>query len=71
MTRPPTSRTVSAVAIVASSSASGLLADEAPQYTPVGDGRFVPANQAALDECAAWNNFADRWNTYTATRSAP
>ncbi len=40
-----------------------------PAYRYAGEGRFLPHNQAALDECAAWNTFADRWNART-TRSA-
>lgn len=47
------------------------LAEEQPAYRYAGEGRFLPANQSALDECAAWNTFADRWNARTAaTRSA-
>ncbi len=45
------------------------LAEEQPAYRYVGNGTFEPANQSALDECAAWNTFADRWNART-TRSA-
>jgi len=44
--------------------------DGRPAYRYVGDGRWLPSNQAALDECAAWNTFADRWNARTSTRSA-
>ncbi len=41
-----------------------------PCYAYVGDGRWLPCNQSAIDECAAWNTFADRWNARTAaTRS--
>jgi len=44
-------------------------AAERAAYVYVGNGKFEPANAAALAECAAWNAYADRWNTYTATRS--
>ncbi len=40
-----------------------------PAYRYAGEGRFVPANEAARDECAAWNAYADAWNARTA-RSA-
>ncbi len=41
-----------------------------PSYAYAGDGRWLPSNQSAIDECAAWNTFADRWNARTAaTRS--
>ncbi len=45
------------------------LADNQPQYTYAGEGRWLPANQEALDECAAWNRWADTINVRTA-RSA-
>ncbi len=47
------------------------LAVERPQYTPVGDGHFEPANDAAYREVERWNAYADVWNARTATRSAP
>ncbi len=46
------------------------LADNQPRYQHVGDGRWLPANQAAREECAAWNRWADTVNARTvATRS--
>ncbi len=49
--------------------ATALFSDR-PQYAYAGEGRFLPANVAAIEECAAWNDFADRWNARTAARSA-
>jgi len=49
--------------------AGATLFSERPQYTYAGDGRWLPANQAAHDECRRWNAYADRWNA-RATRSA-
>jgi len=31
-----------------------------------GNGHFLPANQAAHDECRRWNDYAERWNQRTA-----
>jgi len=45
--------------------------DEQPAYRMAADGRFLPANAAAHEECRRWNAYADAWNTYTATRSLP
>ena len=30
-----------------------------PQYHHVGGGRFLPANDAAREECRRWNQYAD------------
>ncbi len=68
MTPPPTIRIIS-TAIAAPPSDSAPLADEAPQYTPVGDGHFEPANDAAYREVERWNAYADVWNARTAARS--
>ncbi len=46
-------------------------ADDQPRYAYAGHGTFLPANDAAREECRRWNAYADAWNTYTATRSAP
>jgi len=51
--------------------AAATLFSGSPEYTYAGEGRFLPANQSALDECAAWNRWADAWNARTAARSAP
>jgi len=40
-----------------------------PCYAYAGDGRWLPANQAAREECVAWNAYADAWNARTAARS--
>ncbi len=44
--------------------------DERPQYMYAGEGRFLPANDAAHLESARWNAFADRVNTRTARSNA-
>ncbi len=42
-----------------------------PEYAYAGEGRFLPANQAAHEECRRWNAYADTINARTAaTRSA-
>ncbi len=53
----PTPRHVAALPVT--------LAADQPQYKHVGGGRFLPANEAALRECAAWNAWADRVNART------
>ncbi len=45
------------------------VADDQPTYRYAGDGRFLPDNQAAIEECVAWNTFADRWNARTVAGS--
>ncbi len=40
-------------------------APQEPQYRPTGDGRWLPANRAAREECAAWNEYASRINART------
>ena len=40
-----------------------------PAYRYVGDGRFLPANEAAHEECRRWNAWADDVNA-RASRSA-
>ncbi len=42
---------------------------DAPQYRYAGEGRFLPANQAAIEECRRWNQYADGWNAHTVSRS--
>jgi len=39
--------------------------NQEPQYRPAGDGRWLPANRAAREECAAWNEYADAWTART------
>jgi len=57
--------TVASIALVAP------LADKQPRYQHVGEGRFLPANAAAHEECRLWNAYADTINARTATtRSA-
>ena len=47
------------------------LAEEQPAYHYAGDGRFLPANAAAHEECRRFNAWADTVNARTAaTRSA-
>jgi len=45
--------------------ARGQRAPQEPAYRPTGDGRWLPANRAAREECAAWNAFAAVWNERT------
>jgi len=45
--------------------ARGQRAPQEPQYRPAGDGRWLPANRAAREECAAWNDYAAVWNERT------
>jgi len=47
------------------------LADDQSRYAYVGDGRFVPANDAAWREVERWNAYADVWNVRTGARSLP
>ncbi len=42
-----------------------------PQYRHVGAGRFLPANDAAREECRRWNQYADMVNARTARSSTP
>jgi len=49
--------------------AAAEIAAERPTYRYAGEGRFLPNNQAAIEECAAWNTFADRWNARTGAGS--
>ncbi len=42
-----------------------------PQYQHVGAGRFLPANDAALEECRRWNQYADMVNAHTVRSIAP
>ena len=42
-----------------------------PQYQHVGGGRFLPANEAAHEECRRWNQYADMVNARTARSIAP
>ncbi len=43
--------------------------DERPQYRYAGDGRFLPANEPAREECWRWNEYAAVWNARTVPRS--
>jgi len=40
-------------------------ATQEPQYRPAGDGRFLPANRAAREECRRWNEYAEAWTART------
>ncbi len=51
------------------SSSGAVPITDQPSYAYAGDGRWFPSNQAALDECVAWNTFAARWNARTAAGS--
>ncbi len=48
---------------------AGAPLDERPQYRYAGDGRFLPANEAAREECRRWNHYAASWNARTAHHS--
>lgn len=41
------------------------MATSAPQYHHVGDGTFLPANEAAHEECRRWNAWAAQVNART------
>jgi len=53
----------------ASCDAGVNLVDERPVYRYAGEGRFLPANDAAREECRRWNDYASIWNERTARRS--
>jgi len=38
--------------------AAATLFSDRPQYAYAGEGRWLPANDAARLECAAWNEYA-------------
>lgn len=46
--------------LVEISTSGQLPVAERAAYVYVGNGTFRPANAAALAECAAWNEYADR-----------
>jgi len=62
--------TTTATTTAASVMLAATLTDDRPAYRYAGEGRFLPANQSARDECAAWNRYADTINARTARRSA-
>ncbi len=64
--------TTTAADITMSAAPLAVSADtDRPAYRYAGDGRWFPSNQEALDECAAWNRWADTINARTAAaRSA-
>ncbi len=41
------------------------LADDQPRYAYAGNGAFLPANDAALEECRRFNAWADEVNART------
>ncbi len=49
--------------------ATTMLIADLPAYRYAGDGRFLPANEAARQECAAWNAWAAQVNARTARGS--
>ena len=61
--------TITASASQDAGAAATLFSDQ-PQYAYVGEGRFLPANAAAREECRLWNDYADAINARTASRSA-
>jgi len=48
---------------------AALLVEERPAYRYAGNGKFLPANHAAHEECRRFNAWADAWNARTAARS--
>ncbi len=38
------------------------LADDQPRYAYAGDGRFLPDNQAAIEECRCFNAWVEEVN---------
>ncbi len=38
------------------------LADDQPRYAYVGEGRFLPDNQAAIEECRCFNAWVEEVN---------
>jgi hypothetical protein len=45
--------------------AAAEIAAERPTYRYAGDGRFLPDNQAAIEECRRFNVWADQVNSRT------
>jgi len=50
--------------------AAATLFSGQPEYRYAGEGRWLPANQEARDECARWNAYADMMTARSAKRSA-
>jgi len=46
------------------------LADEAPAYRYAGDGRFLPANATAQEECRRFNAWVDQVNARSSRSKA-
>lgn len=65
---PITASTISPLRHV-DAGAAAPCATDCPQYRYAGGGRFLPANDAAREECRRWNQYADGWNARTASRS--
>ncbi len=42
--------------------AAAAFFSERPEYRYAGDGRFLPANQAAIDECRRFNAWVEEVN---------
>ncbi len=55
----PTTATTTGPLVTIVTSGPAPVAERAA-YIYVGNGKFAPANAAALAECAAWNEYADR-----------
>jgi len=55
--------------VVQGEGATTMLIADQPAYRYAGDGRFPPTNQAARQECAAWNAWAAQVNARTARGS--
>ncbi len=56
----PTTVTTTKAPASQDAGAAAEIAAERPTYRYAGDGRFLPANAAAVEECAAWNEYAGR-----------
>jgi len=65
----PTTATTTTAPSSCDARAAAALFSERPSYRYAGEGRFVPANEAAHEECRLWNAYADTMNARTAARS--
>ncbi len=68
----PTATAITApplASVVQGEGATTALIADLPAYRYAGDGRFLPANEAARQECAAWNAWAAQVNARTARGS--
>ncbi len=60
--RTLTASTTTAPASQDAGAAAHVATDDCPQYSYIGEGRFLPANDAAREECRRFNAWADDIN---------